>query len=199
MQTWKRTLIVSTALLTACASQTPAPEAPQNQNMPVEKRTAQTQTISSWALSGAMSAKNAQKAWSAGINWQQQGATNYQIRLMGPLGGGTVLVEREGGAVTYKDGPKTATSNNADDLLLKQTGIRLPVNNLYYWVRGLPAPGPVQASKYDEFNHLSMLKQSGYTVNYERYTSTQKGDLPSKIRLTGNGVTIKLVVKNWTV
>lgn len=199
MKAWKRSFIISLGLLSACATQRPAPEAPANQTIPLEERKAQTQTVSSWALSGAMSARNAQKSWSASVNWRQQGASNYQIRLMGPLGSGTVLVERNGGVVTYKDGPKTASSGNADELLLKQTGVRLPVNNLYYWVRGLPAPGPVQDAKYDQFNHLTMLRQGGYTVNYDSYTSTSKGDLPSKISLIGNGVTIKLVVKNWTV
>jgi outer membrane lipoprotein LolB len=200
MNALKKSLVISLGLLTACTTpMPPATEAPQNQPLPLQERKAQTATISSWSLTGAMSAKNAKKAWSASVNWQQQGSNHYQMRLMGPLGGGTVLIERQGGAVTYKDGPKTATSSNSDELLLQQTGVRLPVNSLYYWVRGLPAPGSVQTTKYDEFNHLKMLKQNGYTINYETYTATSKGDLPCKMLLVGNGVTIKFVIKNWNV
>ncbi|MCP0913941.1 MULTISPECIES: lipoprotein insertase outer membrane protein LolB [Legionella] len=199
MNALKRTCIFSIALLSACAPPKPAEEPPVNVTMPVAERKTQTDTVSSWVISGAMAAKNKNKAWSASLNWRQQGMNKYQIRLFGPLGGGTVIIEKEGGAITYKDGPKTITSQNADDLLQQQTGIRLPVNNLYYWVRGLPAPGPVQASKYDEYNHLISLQQAGYHINYESYTSVNKIDLPSKIRLQGNGVSIKLIIKQWSV
>lgn len=133
------------------------------------------------------------------MNWVQQGANSYQIRLMGPLGGGAVLISKKGNTITFQDGSKITTSTNADELLLKQTGIRLPVNNLYYWVRGLPAPGGVQSEKHDQFNHLIQLKQNGYTIDFNKYTSVKGIDLPSMIRLEGNGVMVKVVIKNWVV
>ncbi|OCH98040.1 outer membrane lipoprotein LolB [Legionella jamestowniensis] len=119
--------------------------------------------------------------------------------MFGPLGSGTVLINKKGGLVTLRDGPKTASSSNAEELLKKQTGIRLPVNNLYYWVRGLPAPGHVQSAKRDSANHLLVLKQSGYVIDYGQYTSVGKTVLPSVIRLQGNGVFIKLVIKRWRI
>ncbi len=195
----KRTCICSLIFLTACAPPRPAPEAPVNETIPLEKREAQTATISSWQITGAMAARNAKKAWTASLNWRQQGINQYQIRLFGPLGGGTVIIERDGGLVSYKDGPKSVTSANADELLQQQTGIRLPVNNLYYWVRGLPAPGGVQEARRDQYNHLISLKQAGYTIDYTSYTSVGNIDLPSKIRLQGNGVAIKLIIKHWSV
>lgn len=199
MTTFKHTCIFSLVFLTACAPPRPAPELPANESMPLVERTEKTKTISSWTISGAMAAKNNNKAWSASLNWRQQGINKYQIRLFGPLGGGNVMIEKDGSLVTYKDGPKTASSKNADQLLQQQTGIRLPVNNLYYWVRGLPAPGPVQSVKHDQYNHLTSLTQAGYTINYTSYTSAGNIDLPSKIRLQGHGVLIKLVIKRWSV
>ncbi|KTD65318.1 lipoprotein insertase outer membrane protein LolB [Legionella shakespearei] len=199
MNAMKRLTVVSFCLLTACAPPRPAEELPVNKVVPLEKRKAETATISSFEIKGAMAAKTKSKGWSATMNWVQQGAGSYQIRLMGPLGGGAVAINKSGGVVTFKDGPKTASSSNADELLLKQTGIRLPVNNLYYWVRGLPAPGGVQSEQHDQFNHLTQLKQSGYTINFTKYTSVKGIDLPSMIRLEGNGVMVKVVIKNWIV
>jgi len=199
MNTFQKTLALSICFLTACAPPAPSPESPVNEVLPLVKREAQTATVSSWQISGAMAAKNANKAWSASLNWRQEGANKYQIRLFGPLGGGTVLIERNGGVITYKDGSKAVTSSNADELLQQQTGVRLPVSNLYYWVRGLPAPGAVQSAQRDQYNHLTTLKQSGYTIDYASYTSVGKIDLPSKIRLEGHGVSIKLIIKHWTV
>lgn len=167
--------------------------------MPVEQRKAKTATISSWEIRGAMAAKNKNKGWSAALNWKQSGPGAYHIRLMGPLGSGTVLIDKKGDTIAYQDGSKKITSHDADKLLAEQTGIRLPVNNLYYWVRGLPAPGPVQGERRDEYNHLVQLKQSGYTINFTKYTSVKGIDLPSMIRLEGNGAMVKVVIQNWTV
>ncbi|KTD66597.1 molecular chaperone LolB [Legionella santicrucis] len=191
--------IIPVCLLTACAPPRPAAELPENKVIPVEQRKEKTETISSWEIRGAMAAKSKSKGWSATMNWVQNGPNTYQIRLMGPLGGGTVLIDKKGNTVTFQDGPKKITSHNADELLAQQTGIRLPVNNLYYWVRGLPAPGSVAAEHRDQYNHLTQLKQSGYTINFAKYTSVKGTDLPSMIHLQGNGVMVKMVIQNWTV
>ncbi|STX52702.1 outer membrane lipoprotein LolB [Legionella busanensis] len=156
-------------------------------------------TPSSWNLSGALAVRSARKSATASINWYQRGAGSYQIRLFGPLGSGTIMIAKQGGTIVLQDGAKRATSSNAEQLLLKQTGIRLPVNNLYYWVRGLPAPGAVQSAKRDAGNRLIMLRQGGYTIQYLGYQSVGKAVLPSHIRLQGNGVFIKLVINRWSI
>lgn len=155
--------------------------------------------LSSWEISGAMAARSKGKGWSASLNWSQRGLSSYHIRLSGPLGSGTVLITRSGGAVTLRDGPKTASSSNAESLLKQQTGLSLPVTNLYYWVRGIPAPGAVQGKKYDSSGHLLALRQGGYAIDYQRYTTVANAALPSSIRLQGNGLFIKLVIKKWRV
>jgi outer membrane lipoprotein LolB len=161
--------------------------------------TSSASAISSWQISGAMAARSNNKGWNAAINWMQRGMGQYQIRLFGPLGSGTVLINKQGGVVTYRDGPKSASSSNAEELLKRQTGMRLPVNYLYYWVRGLPAPGGVQLAKRDPNNHLMVLKQAGYTIEYGQYTPVGNAVLPRQIKLQGNGVFIKLVIKRWQV
>jgi outer membrane lipoprotein LolB len=199
MNNLKRLVIIPFCLLTACAPPRPAVELPENRVMPVEQRKAKTATVSSWEIRGAMAAKNKTKGWSATMNWVQRGPSDYQIRLMGPLGGGAVLIDKKGNTITFQDGAKKITSHNPDELLAQQTGIRLPVNSLYYWVRGLPAPGSVEAEHRDQYNHLVQLKQSGYTINFTKYTSVKGIDLPSMIHLQGNGVMVKVTIQNWTI
>ena len=208
MNALKYLCMLSLCLLTACASHQVTQEAPTNESQNVNKAEPASEKIipkgqasqaTSWEISGAMAARNKNKGWTATVNWVQQGPHHYQIRLFGPLGGGTVMVERNDGVVTYVDGPKKATSHNADKLLLQQTGIMLPVQNLYYWVRGLPAPGAVGSAHYDQSNHLMFLSQAGYTIHYSGYTSVGHLDLPSKIHLQGHGVLVKLIIKHWKV
>lgn len=208
MNKLKFTCILSVCLATGCAPKLkpefqtgnqPALNVPQQAGVTDKTKSKASTAISSWEISGAMAARSKEKGWSAALNWLQQGPNQYQIRLMGPLGGGTVLVEKSGSTVTYVDGPKRVSSSNADELLQRETGIRLPVHNLYYWVRGLPAPGAVQSSSNDNSGHLTSLTQSGYTIHYTNYTSVNNYDLPTRIQLQGKGVVIKLVVKHWRV
>lgn len=206
MSLFKHTCISAICLLTACttpqrttiepSSQTTPPKT-ETQEMTHHSKIALASSITSWQLSGAMAAKNAKKGWTASLDWKQQGPNRYQIRLFGPLGGGTVIIEKHGNVITYQDGPKTITSTNADELLAKKTGVRLPVKNLYYWIRGLPAPGSVTSSNYDTEKRLISLNQAGYNINYTAYTSIKSINLPSKIRLEGHGVMLKLVIKHW--
>lgn len=201
----KTSLLGSLALsiiLTGCAQHKTIPE---NQLDPSELKTEkghetiEATSIQSWDLSGAMSARGASKAWSAQIHWQQSGAHEYQIRLFGPLGGGTVIIDGHKGRTTYTDGSKQISSKNPDALFEQQTGLRLPVQNLYYWVRGLPAPGPISAKTWGPNHTLSTLSQDGYSINYSNYTMTHQALLPTKIRLEGHGLLIKLVIKQWNI
>lgn len=219
-------LISSFFLLTACAPKPPSFDAPLNnfeasksratadieetqninekkgnepQSLDNKKAAQAAAKVGSWEISGAMAARSKNKGWSASLNWLQQGQGHYQIRLSGPLGGGTVLISKAGGAVTLRDGPKTVTSTNADTLLKRETGVQLPVASLYYWVRGIAAPGSIQGEQRDSSGRLTMLRQGGYTIQYLQYTSAGKSILPSSIKLVGNGIFIKLIIKRWRI
>ena len=205
MNTFKKACFASLCILTACTTvnQRPTQEAPPPSSIPEQKQsiapTVSAASLSSWELSGAIAARNSKKGWTASLNWLQQGSNDYQIRLFGPLGGGTIIIEKHGSAITYRDGTKKITSNNASDLLQKETGTQLPVPNLYYWVRGVPAPGALSSSHRDNNDHLTSLNQAGYQIDYTEFTTVNGMNLPSKIRLQGHGILIKLVIKHWRI
>jgi len=189
-------------ILTACAPPKPPemttlpPKAlPQDQTF----KTHSAKNISSWTMTGAVAVKNKKEAWSASFNWKQNGPDNYQIHLFGPLGGGSILIEKKSGSVFYQDNQKRITSNNTDDLIYQQTGIHIPIHNLYYWIRGLPAPGTISSVDYDQNKHLSYLKQTGYTIKYVNYTNKQGIDLPSKLLVHSNEGHLKLIIKHWEI
>lgn len=175
-----------------------ASTAPATNVSPAEQAK-QTASLSSWELSGAMAARGKKKSWTASVNWLQNGPGSYQIRLFGPLGSGTVMIDKKGSVVTLRDGPKKVSSSSADALLRKETGIGLPVANLYYWVRGLPAPGAVQTAQRDPNKRLLLLRQAGYTIQYLGYSAVGKAALPSHIRLQGHDIFIKMVIKKWRI
>lgn len=171
-------------------------EGPDSAKSPTPAR--QGASLSAFEINGAMAARNGKKGWSASVNWVQRGPADYQIRLMGPLGGGTVTITRAGGLVTFQDGRKKVSDANADALLARETGVRLPVPNLYYWVRALPAPGAVHDKRYDAAHHLVFLQQAGYTIEYKNFTTVNGVDLPGKMQLIGHGLVVKLAVRRWS-
>lgn len=197
MNVYKLLATASSCLLMACAPIKKPDIMPLNQPETITQvPVTQTSSLTSWDLSGAIAARNKQKSWTASLNWLQQGPNSYQIRLMGPLGGGTVMIEKHNGIITFRDGPKTISSTDADKLLFTQTGVRLPVSHLYYWVRGVPAPGQTHA---DSRHQVSQFNQDGYNIMYSQYMKVRELVLPSKIKLEGHGVVIKLVIKRWKI
>lgn len=197
-------ILISCIIFTSCAKrQLPEKnitnsqqlESDKNQNLAIKN----IQAIpTSFKLSGAIAVNNNGKGWNASLSWTQQGPNFYTIRLSGPLGGKTVIITKNGSTVTYQEDKKVIKANSDAELLQKKTNINLPVNNLYYWVRGIPAPGSVTYSKKDNLNNYEIIKQNGFNIVYDQYTTNQNGImLPSKIRISKQNLVIKVVIRNW--
>ncbi|MDX2346172.1 MAG: lipoprotein insertase outer membrane protein LolB [Legionella sp.] len=204
MKPIKQLKIFSLALilqLTACAPKTlPGTEAIEHYDAKTTaKHINAAKHLSTWQITGAVAAKTKNKSWTASLDWKQQSLNRYRLRLYGPLGGGSVLVEKNGRIITYQDGQKKIKTTDIDQLLYKETGVRVPLHNLYYWVRGVKAPGAIQSTEYDAKGHLIILKQGGYTIRYEGYQTVKGRDLPTKLRVTGSRGSLKLVIKHWEI
>lgn len=200
------TIFAFLVLLTACAPKKlthELPDSPTINPTQAEPKSIEPQheasTLTHWEITGAMAARNDKKGWTANFDWIQRGVNEYQIRLFGPLGGGTVLIDREHGLTTYRDGAHRSSSADANQLLKQKTGVALPVANLYYWARGLPAPGPISAVKYDALKHITSFQQAGYTVEYRSTMKVNGIDLPKQIKLQGKGILIKVAIKQWKI
>jgi len=150
-------------------------------------------TRNSFAISGAIAAKTPHKAWTATFYWAQRGAGDYNILIYGPAGSAAAEVTAHNGTVTYREGKKILRARQAEDLLAKETGVRLPISYLYYWIKGLPAPGAITSIKRDKNKDLTQLKQAGYTLEYSDY----RNHYPYKIRLTGHQLMVKIVIQSW--
>jgi len=173
------------------------------ENIQQPEQTSQTKTPksipSAFKLTGAMAVNNNGKGWNAGLTWSQKGPNSYTIRLTGPLGGKNVIISKQGSTVTYQEGSNIIKANNESELLAKKSNINLPVNNLYYWIRGIPAPGSVSFSKKDNLNNYMLISQDGFRVTYFQYTTNENGVmLPKKVKITKKNLTIKVVIKSWS-
>ena len=75
------------------------------------------------------------------------------------------------------------------------------MQELRFWVRGARAiasnPSDAAELSFDATGRLSVLKQMGWTVNYERYADASDGALPIKLRAFKDDAQVKVIVQSW--
>ena len=142
--------------------------------MPVKKRQVELETLHFWVNTGAFSfsekSNTPVSGWKTKVAsywWRQFGKGMYRIRVSSPWGLFSVtVVGNPGNVILWRSAKKFVHAKNAEQLLYQQMGWTFPVDKLYYWVRGLPAPGKYQA-RYDHFGHMIQLKQAGWYTPFE--------------------------------
>lgn len=160
--------------------------------------------LTSWHLKGRAAVTSGKEGGSVSVVWQQYDKENYQLEFYGILGHGrTEIASVDGRVKLYtREGP-ILISNDAEAVLYEYTGWYLPVEHLYYWVRGLPAPGAIESLQLNSEGYLSELKQSDWTIIYGDYALIEELWLPKRLTLKHPGnashpaLTVKWLSKDW--
>ena len=159
-----------------------------------EKRLAH---LTHWGIEGAFSIRQGKRAHIANYVWQQLGKKAYRIRISSALNLYHILILGRLGSVTlWRSETDHMTAKSPEGLMLHTVGWALPISSLYYWIRGLPAPGKSEL-KFDLYGHLVWLHQHGWTLQYRRYTNVDRYDLPRVFYLRRPGYRVKIVIKHW--
>ena len=154
--------------------------------------------VADWEVEGKIAITLGNDRENASFKWSQE-RENYVIHLFGPFGqGGTWLRRTDRGVIleNAKTGIKHARS--AEALMQEVLGWQVPVSNLQYWLRGLPAPKPTPSQlEPDTSGHLLRLQQQGWRVDYSAYQDFHGWWLPTKINAERDDLRIRLVIKQW--
>ena len=94
---------------------------------------------------------------------------------------------------------KKVNAASPEALLSQQTGYRLPVSNLYYWIRGLPVPNMSAKKRLDSENKLTELNQAGWFIQFLGYQQKGGVEMPDKIFLSNQTMTVKIVIHQWQI
>jgi len=152
---------------------------------------------SSWKLKGAFSFANEDENVQGKVFWNQTDSQT-QIKLLGPLGAGSVKLNIEPHVASMQQGQKTYTAESADDLMLKVLGWRMPLQSLSYWMYGLAAPDQKARYRSGEKGELIELQQSGWLIRFKQYREIEGFSLlmPRKIFASHvkTGTDVRLVV-----
>ena len=185
-------------LLTGCAGLGPqeSVEGPGNaEDWKTHK--ARISHIDGWQISGKIGIRAPKDSGSGTLFWLQR-QDYFDIRLSGPLGRGATRLTGRPDAVTLEvAGQGRFEAQSPEALVESQLGWQLPVSNLLWWVRGLPAPNSRSRISLDNNGRLATLQQDGWSVQYLGYEEEDGLDLPSRIKLEGRNLQITLVIKDW--
>ncbi len=154
--------------------------------------------VRQWQIDGAFSIQQPQKNIIAAYTWQQHNG-NYTIAIHSSLD--LVSIEIYGNCnrvILRRSNTETNTSTSPEALMQQQLGWQLPISNLFYWIKGIPAQKKYTA-RFDGFGHLQTLTQDGWTVNYSQYLPVGSVDLPQILSLQKPPYQIKIVIKHWKI
>jgi outer membrane lipoprotein LolB len=195
-------LALVASLCAACAAPAPRPSADRIEALWVAHEAA-TRPLSHWELRGRLAVQADDRGGQASLQWVRDGA-RHNIRLNGPLGRGVVRVTQdEFGARLEDSEQRVFEAANAEELLFRYTGWRLPITDLDWWVLGLPIPGVAADRLLDDTGRLQTLRQEGWVVRYEKYATVDGFDLPDRLQLTraadasAPDMQVRLVIDHW--
>ncbi|WFC61366.1 lipoprotein localization protein LolB [Pseudomonas sp. REST10] len=186
------------ALLAGCAGLT-SHEALEGQGDPAQWKAHKQQIsqLDGWQINGKIGIRAPSDSGSATLFWLQR-QDYYDIRLSGPLGGGAArLTGRPGDILLEVSNRGLYRAESPEALLREQLRLDLPVSNLLWWIRGLPAPESRSRITLDGESHLARLEQDGWRVEYQRYTEQNGYALPERLKLYGQDLDVTLVIKDW--
>ncbi len=188
--------VFATVLISSCTTLDTTQPTPLHR-MTWQQRHTQLSQIGSWDMTAALGIQQPHHNSTASACWKQRN-DRYSIVISAPLNISSIrIVGRPGKVTLWKSSTKSYIAKSADQLLYQQLNWWLPVENMKYWVKGLPAPKLAHQTIYDGYRHIKFLQQQGWKIHYQQYRSVNDIDLPSIITFTHNELKIKLVIRRW--
>jgi len=163
------------------------------------------QQLQSWVINGRISIQTEYDGGQADFTWQQHNLTDYNIRLIAPMGAGTTLIKgrADGVSLTTSSGDEMHDTN-VDKLMQRLNGWRLPVSGLQYWVRGLPAPSSAfEITQWKESGFPEVMLQDGWRIEFKKYKAYGNYHLAGKLFINrqkaDEEVDVRVIIRHWSI
>ena len=193
-----RCLLLATfvVLLNACVSQ-PRPSPIENWDSYQARLSTQ---LNAWKIEGKLGVRSPDDSSSIYLDWQQT-PDSYAIRLSGPFAQGTTWIRGNADAVQLEQvGTAPLSAATPEALIYERLGWEIPIQDLVYWVRGIPAPQtPIVKQEKTPSGSLAFLEQAGWRLSYSHYKDIGPWQLPGKIVAQRNQLKLTLIIRRWHV
>ncbi|MGF1683660.1 lipoprotein insertase outer membrane protein LolB [Photobacterium minamisatsumaniensis] len=183
------------SLLAGCATQPP----PQS-TTDWESHEAKLRELNTYQAKGKLGYKGSQR-FGANLIWDTQ-PNNDHLLLTNFLGSTLLKLDASPDKVTLVNHEgKTFHGTDASALILELTGINLPIAQMRDWLIGLPtAADTYQLNNEGRVGYLAKQIDNQYwQLDYNEYDYTVSPSLPKRMVLSTTGVTITLIIHNWSI
>ncbi len=134
-----------------------------------------------------------QQGWQASLDWRQSGRSS-DVHLAGPLGvGATEVKVTPAGLSLNGAAPSDAVVAQLQDRL----GFDLPLDNLRFWLLGIPDPSAPFELTRNAQDRAQRLSQAGWTIDYDEYMPANGDLLPKRLVLTRADARVRIAVDRW--
>lgn len=192
-------LVLLTMLVgTSCKITDTKPEDKENL---IKERQSSLEAINNWQLWSKAGVNTAKESGTVSLQWTQEG-DNYSIEIVAPMGKGRWQITGNSDTVILENSHgEKYIGENPQQLFKKNSGLDVPINNLFYWIKGIPAPQELERADYDGDGRLQVLHQSGWNIEYRRYASVDGYYMPIKVfaKSEQKKFEFRLSIKRWSI
>jgi len=166
-------------------------------------RAQQLYGLNRYNVLGAFSVTVKNKARIINYSWYHSAKNSYTLKLSTPGDFYQAVLRNDSGNITYqRDSDRSVRISSLRGFMMTEFGWYIPLNNFYYWMRGVPIPFNLSraqpVTQYDRYGHLLSLRQSGWQLTYQRYIQYGQYDLPTLITIVSpRGETVRVAIKEW--
>ncbi|WP_417616338.1 lipoprotein insertase outer membrane protein LolB [Oceanisphaera sp.] len=151
--------------------------------------------LEQWQLSARLGIITADERGSLSLFWRQN-SDDYRMNLTNVVGKRVFDLNRRGNRVQLIDSEgRQHQATDARELVQRLTGWDLPVEQLSYWIKGLP--GPTDLVTYDQHGRPQTINAHGWQLRYLGYTQIEGLWLPSRLDLSHQGTKLRLAINQW--
>jgi outer membrane lipoprotein LolB len=161
------------------------------------ERAARVGAYGQWGFTGRLSLDDGEDGGSGSLSWNTT-AESTALEFRGAMGRGAwqLRITPTGATLAESDG-SVHSAPSVETLVRNRIGWAIPVEALAWWVRGLQAPGMVDAAALDADGRLLSLAQFGWDIEFTRYRETGGEALPAKMEARRGQYRVKLAVGRW--
>lgn len=194
-------LLIAVFFLSGCSTLRPPKSSWTFQIKTPMQRQAELAKLKYWRITGAFGVKQLnQRSIIANYEWQQFDR-GYRIHIISSLGLYSIEIHgSKKNVILWKNGTEPMAAKTPEGLMQKALGWSLPISNLQYWIKDMPAPQKhgIYKVKYDCFGHMIALQQDGWTLHFGSFSTKAGGiDLPQAIVMDRYNMSVKIVMKEW--
>jgi len=151
-----------------------------------------------WSAQGRIAVVSNVQSGSGSFTWTQHDADST-VQLRGPVGVGSFMLslQNEVPHITTSDGQQYDAQQALSELQAR-FGAAIPITQLRYWLRGVPAPGEYQWLS----SATKVLQQDGWRIEYNESAQHGMLQLPTRLNATqvdssGTELRIRVVIEHW--